>query len=169
MPEILNNVNIGFKTLYGVIITLAALGLLAAIIMAFCTVVRARMVIYFTCSFLIFIGVITFAITIALAYIMPNLAQICAYVDTKLSTSQGTEYLLKNLHFNETASLYKNCLSISNGNILQDISPDYEPVFNALDLISDYTLQFNSKIPNFSSANFAIPFSESSTLLTSIT
>lgn len=111
MPDILNNVNIGFKALYGVIIGLSALGLLATIVLACCTVVRARMIIYFTCSFLIFMGVITFAITIGLAYIMPNLAQICAYADRKLATSEGTEYLLKNLQFNTTATLYKNCLS----------------------------------------------------------
>ena len=89
MPTIFNNINFGFKFLYGLVTALAALGFIATVILTCCTVVRVRMLIYFTCSALMFLGVITFGLTIFFSYALPNVAQICAYADRKLATSEG--------------------------------------------------------------------------------
>ena len=71
-------------------LALAILGGIGAIIITCCSVVRARHLIYCTCTFLFLLGVISFALLIATAILLPNIAQVCKYVDNKLSTGAGT-------------------------------------------------------------------------------
>ena len=85
--------NTGIKILYGFILALSLLGLLASIILTCCTVVRVRLVIYCTCSFLLFFGIITFVLLIVLGIMIPDVAQFCAYADDKLTTEAGISYL----------------------------------------------------------------------------
>ena len=96
-PDLFNGMNIGFKMFYGVITAFAALGALAALLMAGCAVVRARMLVYCTCAFLMLMGVVSFVLAIAATYALPIMSQICAYGDRQLATPEGTYYLLSNL------------------------------------------------------------------------
>ena len=83
--------------IYGFILALALLGLLSAIIITCCSVVRLRLIIYCTCSSLLLFAFATFGLTIALGVMVPNYAQFCAYADEKLSTASGRTYLFNKL------------------------------------------------------------------------
>lgn len=166
--DLINGINLGFKLVYGVVVGLAALGIIAAILMAACTVVRARMLIYCTCGFLMAMAVITLALTIAATYGLVTMSQICAYADRQLATPDGTAYLLNNLKFKETANLYQNCKKTGSGNMLPHLSPSFETSFFSIDLLSDYTLQFNDLIPNFKTSNFEQPFNDATTTISSV-
>ena len=72
------------KILYGLILALALLGLISAIVITCCSVVRLRLVIYCTCSLLLLLGAITLVLTIVLGVMVPNYSQFCAYADKKL-------------------------------------------------------------------------------------
>lgn len=138
---------------------MALLGLISAIVITCCTVVRIRMIIYFTCSFLIFMGVITFCMLIVFAIFLPNVSQACAYIDKKMETSAGIVSLLTNLQFNSSASLYSNCLKLTgNGDMVGSVNNQFLTSFESIVLISAYTLNFNDLIPNFSAAKFQQPF-----------
>jgi len=67
------------------------LGLIAAVLIAFCSVVRARLIMYFTCIGMYILSIISFALLISLSIIGPNLSQVCKYIDTKFSTGDGTK------------------------------------------------------------------------------
>ena len=68
------------------ILALALLGAIGAFIIACCTVVKARHIIYCTCTFLLILGIISFVLLIFMSILLPNVAQICRYVDDKFST-----------------------------------------------------------------------------------
>lgn len=74
------------KLIYGIILGLSLVGMISAIILTCCTVVRIRFIIYMTCSGLIFMGIITFAMLIFVGGLLPNVGQSCAYIDGKLSS-----------------------------------------------------------------------------------
>lgn len=123
--------------MYGLVLGLALLGLISAIVITCCTVVRIRMIIYFTCSFLIFMAIITFSMLIAFGIFLPNISQACAYVDDKLSTEAGTVELFNSLLFNSSASLFTKCsYSTGTGDIIDQINPQFSESFAAIDLIS---------------------------------
>lgn len=124
------------------------------------------MVLYFTCSFLVFMAMITFSMLIVFGIFLPNVGQACAYIDRQLTTEAGMVYLLENLQFNTSASLYTKC-SYPNGtgDMIDKINTQFTQSFQSIDLIADYTLKFNDLIPNFQAANFQQPFDETTTLL----
>lgn len=88
--EVFTGANTGFKLFYGFVLAIAILGGIGAVIIAFCTVVKARLLIYCACTFLLLLGVVSFILLMAFGILLPNVAQICSYVDSKLSTGQGT-------------------------------------------------------------------------------
>lgn len=147
------------KIVYGLILSLALLGLVCSIVLTCCTVVRIRMVLYFTCSFLIFMAVITFSMLIVFGIFLPNVSQACAYIDRKLSTEDGIVELFTNLQFNSSAVLFTKC-SYTNGtgDMIDKLNTQFTRSFQSIDLISDYTLKFNDLIPNFQTSKFQKPF-----------
>lgn len=64
----------------------AVLGLIAVIVLTCCTVVRVRMVLYFTCAILMFMAVITFCMLIVFGAFLPNVSQACALIDRRMTT-----------------------------------------------------------------------------------
>lgn len=74
------------KLIYGLVLALGLLGTFSAIILTCFTVVRIRLVIYFACSFLIAMAVVTFCLLVLMGILMPNVGQLCTYVDNKLKT-----------------------------------------------------------------------------------
>lgn len=80
----MDQMSLMIKILYGAFFGLALLGFLAAIILACCSVVKVRLIMYFTCSFLFFLAFFSFAFMVLLAALAPNVSQICGYLDAKL-------------------------------------------------------------------------------------
>ena len=90
MGSTLTGINTGIQAFYGTILALSLLGIIGAIILTCCTVVKARHIIYCTCTFLLMLGLVSFILLIAFGILYPNVAQICSYVDRKLATGAGT-------------------------------------------------------------------------------
>ena len=90
MGTTLTGINTGIQAFYGTILALGLLGIIGAIVLACCTVVKARHIIYCTCTFLLLLGLVSFILLIAFGIVYPNVAQICSYVDRKLATGSGT-------------------------------------------------------------------------------
>jgi hypothetical protein len=106
------------------------LGLISAVVLTCFTVVRVRMVIYFTCSFLIFMAIITFCMLIVFAIFLPNVSQACAYIDRKMETPAGIVSLMNNLQFNSSSILYTNCLkSTGTGDMVGSVNSLFLPSF----------------------------------------
>lgn len=111
-------------------------------------------------------GVITFCMLIVFAIFLPNVAQACKYVDTKLESEAGTVDLFTKLQFNYSAPLFTKCsVTAGTGDVIDKVNSGFSQAFNAIDLLATYTLKFNDLIPNFQSANFLRPFTESATLI----
>lgn len=87
------------KSMYGAFFGIALLGLLAAIIMACCSVVKVRLIMYFACTFMLVLALFSFFFLITLAALNPNISQICGYLDTKLATGTGTQDLFNKLGY----------------------------------------------------------------------
>lgn len=68
-------------------------------------------------------AVITFSMLIVFGAFLPNISQSCAYIDRKLTTQEGLVYLMNNLQFNSSASLYLKCSSaFGTGDMVQQIN-----------------------------------------------
>lgn len=52
--------------------------------------------------------------------------------------------------------------------MIGQLNSDFLADFEGMDLISDYTLQFNDLIPNFSTDNLAQPFDEGEEVVQSV-
>ena len=162
----ITGINYGIKILYGLILALGLLGLVSAVLIACCSVVRVRLVLYCSCSFLLFLGMATFALLICLGIMVPNYAQFCKYADELLSTPAGIEYLFGKLKFSGAAPLYQDCYGEgATGNMVQYMNPDFSNDLVAMTLIATSTLQFNDLIPNFNTANFNQPFTQAAAVV----
>ena len=75
---------------FGCFVGLAFLGTLASVLLACFSVVRIRLVMYFTCGLMYFLAIFTFVFLILLGILVPTISQICAYTDGKLATGAGT-------------------------------------------------------------------------------
>lgn len=146
------------KIIYGAFFGLALLGLLAAIILACCSVVKVRLIMYFACSFMFFLALFSFIFMILMAALAPNVSQICVYLDAKLKTGAGTQDLFTKLGYPTLGDLYVNCMSDGTGWAMDKISPTFNTSFSDLLLITQSVQQFNSKIPSYSTANLVTPF-----------
>ncbi len=94
---------------------------IAAIILTCCTVVKIRLMIYFTCGFLVFFGMICFALMIFFSMAQPVVTQVCSYSDRSLSTGAGAKTLLVNLGFPEVGNNIEQCMSDGNGRVVGKI------------------------------------------------
>ena len=104
------------------------------------------------------LGFVSFILLMAMAVLMPNLAQICGYMDKKLSTGSSTVSLLKSFNFGDAADLYSDCMSDGNGDIITQLNDNFTDPFNSIVTISQKTLQFNDLIPSFSTDALQNPF-----------
>lgn len=156
------------KAFYGAFFGLALLGLLAAIILACCSVVKVRLIMYFACSFLFFLTFISLILTIIMAAAAPNLGQVCSYVDAQLSTGAGTKNMFTKLGFSSLGDLYSNCMSDGTGWAMDQVGPTFNSSFADLLLITQKVQQFNSLIPSYSTANLNAPFTTGTATVTKV-
>lgn len=161
-------VNTGLKIFYGLILGLAILGGIGAIVIACCSVVKARHVVYCTCTFLMMLGLISFILLMAMAVLMPNLAQICGYMDKKLSTGASTVSLFKSFQFGDAVDLYTDCMGDGNGDMITQLNDNFTDPFNSIVTISRNTLQFNDLIPSFSTDALQNPFDLGANVIDSV-
>jgi hypothetical protein len=103
------------KAFYGAFFGLAFFGAVAAVLLACFSVVRIRLIIYFTCGIMYFLSVIAFILLIVLSILGPTLSQVCAYMDTKLATGAGTNDFFSKMGWSQMGSLTKNCMSDGTG------------------------------------------------------
>jgi len=123
---------------------------------------------YFACVFLFIIGFISFALTIVLSALAPNVSQICHYVDTKLSTGAGTSAFFSRLGFNQLGDFLSNCMADGTGWAMDKIGPTFNTSFSNLLLISQNTQLFNALIPDYSTTNLTAPFTSASTTVNKV-
>ena len=98
---------------------------MGAIVLACFSVVKVRLIMYFACAFLFFFAIFSFVLMILLAALAPNLSQMCSYVDTKLSTGNGTQELFNRLGFGTMGNFFQNCMSDGTGWMVNDLSPAF--------------------------------------------
>ena len=155
--------------MYGVVLAFAVLGLISAVVLTCFTVVRVRLVLYFTCGILMFMAVITFAMLIVFGVFLPNISQACAYIDKKISTEAGLVDVFDKLLFNSSGNLFAKCSpTTGSGDIIYNLNAEFYIPFQSINLISSYTLKFNNLVPNFQTANFQKPFTEAAAVITQV-
>jgi hypothetical protein len=158
----------GFQFIYGAIFALSLLGLIGAILIACFTVVRSRLIIYFTCGGLIVFNLITFLMLIVFAYIHPNLSQTCAYMDVQLTSGSTTKAMFTNMGYGTFANLLDECMTDGNGKLIDKINPTFSTSFDSINTIAIGTQLFNNLIPDYTAANLAAPITSATTQITKI-
>jgi hypothetical protein len=93
-PSTFDQLTLALKAFYGAIFALALIGALSALLLACFSVVKIRLVLYFACSFLLFLAFISTTLLIIVGALVPNLSQICGYIDGKIATGAGAADLL---------------------------------------------------------------------------
>lgn len=88
----------------------AILGLIGSILIVFCTVIRARLIMYFTCGFLVALGLAGFCFLVYLAFVHPQMNQVCAYVDKRLVSGNSTKILLEKMGYPDYANKITECM-----------------------------------------------------------
>lgn len=156
------------KAFYGTCFALALLGTLSAIILACCSVVKIRFILYFTCSFLFFLTLIALAILTILGLAETTLAQTCGYIDTQLSTGAATKQMLSRLGVSSVGDLMSNCMSDGTGWVMNDLSPTFNKTFSDQLLITQNAQLLNLVIPDYSTANLSAPLAAATATVTKI-
>lgn len=95
---------------YGMIFGFAILGLVGSILITFCTVIRTRLIMYFTCGFLTVFGLVGFIFLIFLGFVHPQASQVCAYADKRLTSGTQTKLLLQNMGYPDFADKIVACM-----------------------------------------------------------
>lgn len=103
-----------------------------------------------------------------MAVLMPNVAQICGYVDKKLSTGASTVDLFKSFQFGDAADLYSDCMTDGNGDMITQLNDNFTDPFNSIVTISRKTLQFNDLIPSFSTDALQNPFDSGAAVIDNV-
>jgi hypothetical protein len=119
-----------FQFIYGVIFALSLLGLIGAVLIACFTVVRSRLIIYFTCGGLTIFNLITFSMLITFSYIHPNLSQTCAYMDVQLTSGTNTKNMFTSMGYGTFGNLLDQCMSDGNGNLINKIDSSFSTSFD---------------------------------------
>jgi len=95
---------------YALVFAFALLGLVANVLLAFCTVVRTRLIMYFTCPFLALFVLVGFVFLIGLAFMQPQMAQMCSYADKRLVSGIETQKLITNMGYPHFADKIAECM-----------------------------------------------------------
>ena len=82
-----NYVLLGVKVLYGLAIGLSSLMLLGALLVAFCDKTGCRHLVYVSCFFLFFLGVLGFALSTLFSVVVPAVYFGCEFMSFSLSSS----------------------------------------------------------------------------------
>ena len=163
-----NSVITGIQAFYGTYFALSFLGTIAAVILACCAVVRVRLVIYFTCGFMYFLGFISFVALIAVSIAGPTTSQTCKYIDRQLTNGSTTVDFLKNMGWDEFGEFFTNCMNDGDGWVMYEIEPTFNQTFADQRLITNQVQQFNDLIPNYSTANLTEPFTAGTATVTQV-
>ena len=95
---------------YGMVFGFAILGFVGSILIAFCTVIRARLIMYFTCGFLVLLGLAGFVFLVYLAFVHPQMNQICSYADKRLVSGNATKIMIQNMGYTDYADKIAACM-----------------------------------------------------------
>ena len=134
---------------YGLAIGLGFIGAVSALLLAACTIIEARMVVYFVCVLLVPVGVVSLGLAIGFGYALPTIDQACAYTTRQFETSEGTVRFMQNMNLGESAQLFTNCLNSSSNAMMGLISPQFETTFSSLKTLTGTSLNFYDYIPHF--------------------
>jgi hypothetical protein len=115
-----------------------------------------------------FLAFISFIILIILAVLAPNLSQTCAYVDNQLKNSASTVTFFDKMGMSSFSNILSTCMSDGTGETMNNISPAFDSSFKDLLLIATNTLQFNSKIPSYSTTNLNTAFTSAATIVDNV-
>lgn len=156
------------QAFYGCFFALALLGGLSAILLGCFSVVRIRLIMYFTCGFMYFLSIISFGILIFLSILGPNLSQVCSYMGNKFSTGAGTADFFSKMGWSKIGALTTHCMNDGTGWMMNDISPTFNSSFANLLTITQGAQLLNSLIPNYSTANLTAPITSGSSTVTKV-
>jgi hypothetical protein len=156
------------KAFYGCFFGLALLGTLAAILLAFFSVVRIRLIMYFTCGIMYFLSLLSFVLLIFLALLGPNLSQVCSYMETKFATGAGTQDFFAKMGWSQFGQLTSQCMGDGSGWMMNDIESTFNVSYADLVVITQGAQLLNDLIPHYSTANLLAPFTTGTATVNSV-
>lgn len=125
MTSQLTSINAALTVFYALILTLSIIGAIGALVLTCCSIVKARHIIYCTCASLLLLGIVSFVLLLVMAVMLPSIAQMCAYADTQLADSNKTVNLFGSANIGSDATLFSECMSDGNGDIISSVSSNF--------------------------------------------
>ncbi len=104
------------------------------------------------------LGLAGFCFLVYLAFVHPQMNQICAYADKRLISGNSTKELLRNMGYPDYADKISACMQDGNGKMVDTLNSSFSTSFDMINIIAQGTLRFNDKIPSFTQSNFDAPF-----------
>ncbi len=101
------------------------LGFVGSILITFCTVIRARLILYFTCGFLVFLGIAGFCFLTYLIFIYPQMNQLCSYVDKRLPSGIQTRIMLQKMGYQYFSEKVYTCMEDGDGKIIKTLNESF--------------------------------------------
>lgn len=114
------------------------------------------------------LGLAGFCFLVYLAFVHPQMNQICAYADKRLISGNSTKELLRNMGYPDYADKIAACMEDGNGKMVDTLNSSFSTSFDMINIIAQGTLRFNDKIPSFTQANFDVPFTSSYSIVSQV-
>lgn len=144
------------------------LGFVGSILVSLCTVIRARLIVYFACGFLVFLGIAGFCFLTYLMFIYPQMNQVCSYVDKQLPYGNQTRVLLQKMGYQYYADKIASCMEDGDGKMIKTLNDSFSGNFDMINIVAQGTLKFNDKVVSFTQPNIDEPFKEIAPVLTQV-
>jgi hypothetical protein len=157
----------GLAALYGLILSLSILMLLCAVMLACCSVVRLRLIIYPVCALLVILGVISFIILIAISIILPINYLTCSYLDLQISSPTNAQNFFSNLGFPDIGSQLSPCFN-GDYNLITKINTDLSSALDNIVTISTNTQNFPTLTSLYSTNNLKATFVQARDIIMSV-
>ncbi len=104
--------------IYGIALGLAVLALLGVVLMTFCDKYKCRYLMYFSCVFLFFFGVLGFLIAIIFSILVPVMYFMCEWLDVTVSSTGFDTNVQKFISDATIRGYITPCLSGGSGDLL---------------------------------------------------
>ena len=131
--------------IYGIMLGLSCLALLGVVLMTFCDKYKCRHLMYFSCVFLFFLGLIGFLIAIIFSIIVPILYFACDWFSITVGSSAGFNTNMAGLLTDASVRGYiAPCLNGGTGDLMNAVAPSSIADINNLKNSLSNTNLFNT-------------------------
>ena len=104
--------------IYGVMLGLSILALLGVVLMTFCDKYKCRYLMYFSCVFLFFLGILGFLIAIIFSIIVPAMFLLCEWLDVTVTSTGFAGNTQKFISDTQVQNIIGSCLVGGTGDII---------------------------------------------------